>query len=74
LVGSKGRKPTPFPLVPAPVIDKLVSGDADQPRNGHRRWVGPLERRDRGHERLSREVLGIGNAAAARQQIAVHLG
>jgi hypothetical protein len=56
------------------VVDKLVSSDADQPGNGHRWRVGPLERRDRGHERLSRQVLGVGDAAATGQQIAVDLG
>jgi hypothetical protein len=56
------------------VIDKLMPSDADQPSDGHRGRVGPRERGDRGHKRLSRQVLGVGDAAAARQQIAVHLG
>jgi hypothetical protein len=74
LVGSNRRKPPPFPLVAAPVVDKLVSSDSDQPSDRHRRRVRPAERRNRGHKRLSGQVLGIGNAAAAWQQIAVHLG
>jgi hypothetical protein len=56
------------------MVDELVSRDPDQPRNGHQRWVRSSERRDRGHERLRGQVLGIDNAAAARQQIAVDLG
>jgi hypothetical protein len=74
LVGSNCRKPTPFPLASAPVVDKLMPSDADQPSDSHRRRVGPPERRDRGYEGLSRQVLGVVNAAAARQQIAVYLG
>ena len=64
LVGSDSRKPTLLALPAAPVIDKLVSGDADQPRDGHSGRVGALQRGDRGRERLGGQVLGVGNAAA----------
>jgi hypothetical protein len=74
LVRSDGRKPTPFALAAPPVIHELVSCDADQPRDTHGGRVGALQGRNRGHERLSSQVLGIGNAAAAREQVAIHLG
>ena len=56
------------------MIDELVSSDTDQPSDTHQRRVGALQCRDRGHERLSRQVFSIRNATAAREQISVHLG
>ena len=57
-----------------PVVDQLVAGDPDQPRRRDLDDRAPLHRRDRGQERLGREVLGQGHVAAARQQVAVDLG
>jgi hypothetical protein len=74
LARSDGRKPAPLALTAAPVIHELVSCDADQPRDIHGGRLGALECRDRGHERLSSQVFSIGDAAAAREQVAVDLG
>jgi hypothetical protein len=73
LIGPDGRESAPLALATTPVIDELVARDAYQPGDGHRRRVGALERRDRGNKRLSGQVFGFGNAAAAREEIAINL-
>src|SRR5207247_11134010 len=42
----------------SPVVDQLVPGDTDDPRDAHGRWVVALDRLDGGKERLGRQVLG----------------
>ena len=56
-----------------PVVHQFVSSNADQPRSGRRRGVATLDRIDGGEERLRGELLGQSAAAAAREQVPVHV-
>ena len=60
-------------LGPAPVVGELVASDPDQPRRSHLVDLAAPNRRDGGHERLGREVLGIGAVPDASHHVAVHL-
>ena len=57
-VVGDGMEATGVALAPAPMIDELVAGDADQPPG--RGFVDgiPLNGFDGGHEHLGRDVLG----------------
>lgn len=58
----------------APVVDQLVSGHPDAPRDGHRRRISPAERVDGGQERLCREILGERPLSATGRQVGVDTG
>jgi hypothetical protein len=62
-----------FALLSPPVVDELVAGDADQPRDAGRRGLRLAHGGDGGEERLGGEVLGERAAPAARQEVAVDL-
>ena len=72
-VVGDGMDAAGFALGPAPVVDELVAGDADQP--GRRELVDgvALDGLDRRHEHLGRDVLGDLAIAAAGEQVAVDL-
>ena len=65
----------PFaPRLASPVVDELVTRDADQPGDGHVVYLAALDGIACGEERLGREVLGEREVAASRLQVAVYLG
>ena len=73
-VAGNGPQPALLPLDPAPVVDELVAGDPDQPRDADGGDLSRPYRCDGGHERLGGELLGEQPAAAAAVEIPMDLG
>ncbi len=56
------------------MVDELVAGDGDQPRDREIRNLVVAHGPDRGEERLARQVFGDRGVVHARREIAVDLG
>ena len=63
-----------LPSLAAPVVDQLVPGDADEPRNRQPRNCLSLDGLHGGEEGLGREVFGAGLVADPGAEVAEHLG
>jgi hypothetical protein len=70
---AEGQEPAVVAGLAAPVIDELVPGDTDDPRDGHRRRLDPAVDIDCGQESLRRQILGESPLLATSRQIGVNL-